>query len=147
MSVQTSKSILKGLGIVDIVLGVLVLIFSVLAFTGGGLLAAGVIPMDQVEAGVSGFVVLAAGAAMLLMGGFSLAEGIFARRAAKDPSKAKPAFVFAIISLVLAALNLVIAISGGSSLFSALASVAVNVLLVMAANTVRKEGTTETLAA
>ena len=52
MSVQTSKSILKVLGIIDIVLGVLVLLFSTLTLAGGGLLASGVVPMDQVEAGV-----------------------------------------------------------------------------------------------
>ena len=54
MTVQTSKSILKVFGIIDIVLGVLVLLGSVLALTGGGLMASGAIPMDQVEAGVSG---------------------------------------------------------------------------------------------
>ena len=80
MSVQTSKSILKVLGIVDIILGVLVLLGSVLTLTGGGLLASGAVPMDQVEAGVSGTLVLVAGGVMLLMGCFSLAEGILARR-------------------------------------------------------------------
>ena len=115
MSVQTSKSILKVLGIVDIILGVLVLLGSVLTLTGGGLLASGAVPMDQVEAGVSGTLVLVAGGVMLLMGCFSLAEGILARRAAKDPSKAQPAFVFAVISLVLAAGNMIWAIVGGGS--------------------------------
>ena len=107
MSVQTSKSILKVLGIVDIILGVLVLLGSVLTLTGGGLLASGAVPMDQVEAGVSGTLVLVAGGAMLLMGCFSLTEGILARRAAKDPSKAQPALVFAVISLMLAAGNMI----------------------------------------
>ena len=50
MSVQTSKTVLKVLGIVDIILGVLVLLGSVLTLTGGGLLASGAVPMDQVEA-------------------------------------------------------------------------------------------------
>ena len=147
MSVQTSKSILKVLGIIDIVLGVLVLLFSTLTLAGGGLLASGVVPMDQVEAGVSGSLVFVAGGAMLLMGGFSLAEGILSRRAANDPSKAQPAFVFAIISLVLAAINLTWAIVGGGSPVSAIVSVAINALLVMAANTQRKEGAAEALAA
>ena len=120
---------------------------SVLALTGGGLLASGAIPMDQVEAGVSGSLVLVAGGAMLVMGCFSLAEGILSRRAAKDPSKAQPAFVFAIISLVLAAINLTWAIVGGGSPVSAIVSVAINALLVMAANTQRKEGAAEALAA
>ena len=103
MSVQTSKTVLKVLGIVDIILGVLVLLGSVLTLTGGGLLASGAVPMDQVEAGVSGTLVLVAGGVMLLMGCFSLAEGILAHRAAKDPSKAQPALVFAVISQFLPA--------------------------------------------
>ncbi len=147
MSVQTSKSILKVLGIIDIVMGVLVLLFSALTFAGGGLLASGVVPMDQVEAGVSGSLVFVAGGAMLLMGAFSLVEGILSRRAANDPSKAQPAFVCAIISLVLASVNLISAIAGGGSPVSAITSVVINVLLVMAANTLRKEGASEAQAA
>ena len=147
MSIDTSKSLLKVLGIVDIVMGVLVLLFSALTLAGGGLLASGVVPMDQAEAGVSGSLVLVVGGAMLLLGAFSLAEGILSRRAANDPSKAQPALVFAIISLVLAAGNMIWAIVGGGSPVSSLVSVVINVLLVMAANTVRKEGAAEALAA
>ena len=95
--------------------------------------------MDQAEAGVSSALVFVAGGAMLVLGGFSLASGILSRRAAKDPSKAQPAFVFAIIGLVLAALNLTNAIVGSGSPVSAIVSVAINGLLVVAANTLRKE--------
>ena len=84
---------------------------------------------------------------MLLLGGFSLAEGILSRRAANDPTKAQPAFVFAIISLVLASVSLISAIVGGGSLVSGITGVVINVLLVMAANTLRKEGASEALAA
>jgi len=38
---------------------------------------------------------------------YSVAEGIFSRHAEKNPSKAQPAFVIAVISLVLVVLNLV----------------------------------------
>ena len=146
MTVQSSKSLLKVLGIVDIVMGALLLLFSTLTLAGGGLLASGVVPMDQVEAGASGSLVLVVGGVMLLLGGFSLAEGILSRRAANDPTKAQPAFVFAIIGLVLAALNLTLALTGGGSPISAIVSVAINGLLVVAANTLRKEGA-EALAA
>ena len=78
---------------------------------------------------------------------YSVAEGIFSRHAAKNPSKAQPAFVIAVISLVLVVLNLVWAIVGGGSPVSAIVSVAINALLVMAANTQRKEGAAEALAA
>ena len=146
MSVQTSKSMLKVFGILDVIFGVLLVIFSALAFTGGGLMASGAVPMDQAEAGVSSTLVFVAGGAMLVLGGFSLASGILSRRAAKDPSKAQPAFVFAIIGLVSAALNLILALTGGGSPISAIVSVAINGLLVVAANTLRKEGA-EALAA
>ena len=138
MSVQTSKSMLKVFGILDVIFGVLLVIFSALAFT-GGLMASGAVPMDQAEAGVSSALVFVAGGAMLVLGGFSLASGILSCRAAKDPSKAQPAFVFAVISLVLAAINLTNAIVGSGSPVSAIVSVAINVLLVVAANTLRKE--------
>ena len=143
MSVQTSKSMLKVFGILDVIFSVLLVIFSALAFTGGGLMASGAVPMDQAEAGVSSALVFVAGGAMLVLGGFSLASGILSRRAAKDPSKAQPAFVFAVISLVLAAINLTNAIVGSGSPVSAIVSVAINVLLVMAANTLRKAGKEE----
>jgi hypothetical protein len=48
---------------------------------------------------------------------------------------------------VLAAINLTWAIVGGGSPVSAIVSVAINALLVMAANTQRKEGAAEALAA
>ena len=143
MSVQTSKSMLKVFGILDVIFGVLLVIFSALAFTGGGLMASGAVPMDQAEAGVSSALVFVEGGAMLVLGGFSLASGILSCRAAKDPSKAQPAFVFAVISLVLAAINLTNAIVGSGSPVSAIVSVAINVLLVMAANTLRKAGKEE----
>ena len=145
MSVETSKSLLKVFGILDIIFGVLLLVFSAMTLAGGGLMASGVVPMDQAEAGMSSVLVLVAGGAMLVLGGFSLASGILSRRAANDPSKAQPALVFAIIGLVLAALNLTLALTGGGSPVSAIVSVAINGLLVTAANTLRKEGT-ETLA-
>ena len=139
MSVQTSKSMLKVFGILDVIFGVLLVIFSALAFAGGGLMASGAVPMDQAEAGVSSALVFVAGGAMLVLGGFSLASGILSCRAAKDPSKAQPAFVFAIIGLVPAALYLTLALTGGGSPVSAIVSVAINGLLVVAANTLRKE--------
>ena len=147
MSVDTSKTMLKIFGIVNMILGVMILIFSAMTLAGGGLLASGVVPMDQAEAGVSGALVSGVGGAMLVLGAFSFASGILSRRAANDPSKAQPAFVFAIIGTVLAAPNLILAITGGGSPVSAIVSLGINVLLVLAANTLRKEGADEALAA
>ncbi len=147
MSVKTSKNLLKVFGVIDIIMGVFVLLCSVLALAGGGLMASGVIPYDKVEAGVSTTFVFVTGGAMLLMGTYSAAEGILSCRAAKDPSKAQPAFFFAVISLVLAVLNLVYALIGGGSPASAIVTVVINVLIAIAANTLRKGRTDEALAA
>ena len=137
MTVKISKSILNVFGLIDIIYGVFEIIFSILAFADGGLLASGQVAAEE---GVTGPMVILVGVVFLLLGAFSLVEGILSRRAAKDPSKAKPAFVFAIISLVLAAVGLVNTLTGSGSPVSAIVSVVINVLLVVAANTLRKEG-------
>ena len=137
MSVQSSKTFLKVFGIIDIILGALQVILGVVATAGGGLLASGQIPVEEVETEMPAAIIVVAGVVLLLLG---ILEGILSCRAAKDPSKAKPAFVCAIISLVLAAISLISAITSSGSLASPCTSVLINVILVMAANTLRKEG-------
>ena len=140
MSVQSSKTFLKVFGIIDIILGALQVILGVVATAGGGLLASGQVPVEEVETEMPAAIIVVAGVVLLLLGIFSVVEGILSCRAAKDPSKAKPAFVCAIISLVLAAISLISAITSSGSLASPCTSVLINVILVMAANTLRKEG-------
>ena len=140
MTVETSKKLLSIFGIIDIIFGVLGLILGVVAAAGGGLVAVGGIAAEQADAGAAGGLALLAGIVLILVSVFSVVEGVLSRRAAKDPSKAKPAFVFAVISLVLAAISLISALTGGGSPVSAIISVVINGLLVAAANTQRKEG-------
>ena len=140
MTVQSSKSFLKVFGILDIVLGALQVILGVAATAGGGLLASGQVPVEEMETEMPVAIIIVAGAALILLGIFSVVEGILSCRAAKDPSKATPAFVCAIISLVLAAISLISAITSSGSLLSPSTSVLTNIILVMAANTLRKEG-------
>ena len=90
---------------------------------------------------VAGPMVLVAGIGIVLMGVFSLVVGVLSRKAATDPSKAQPAFVFAVISLVLTGINLVASLVNGGSPLSAFVGVALNGLLVAAAYTMRKEAT------
>ena len=139
MTVESSKSILKVFVIIDIIFGALEALLGILAVAGGGLLATGTIPADQVDVETSGAIVLGAGVVLLVLGIFSIVEGILSHRAGKDPSKAKPAFICAIISLVLAAISMISTISSSGSPVSAITSVLINLLLVMAANTLRKQ--------
>ena len=127
MTTETSRKILNVFGIIDIILGTIGIIVGVFAAAGGGALS-----------GAAGFVVLVLGVVLIFSALFSLLEGIFARRAAKDPSRVMPAFVFAIISLVFALLGLYNAVSGSGSFWTAGLNVLVNGLLFAAANTLRK---------
>ena len=117
MSVQSSKSFLKVFGIIDIILGALQVILGVVATAGGGLLASGQIPVEEVETEMPAAIIVVAGVVLLLLGIFSVVEGA-----------------------VLAVPNLVLAITGGGSPISAIVCLSINVLLVLAANTLRKEG-------
>ena len=140
MKIETSKSVLKVCGVIDMIYGILVMLLGVLTTAGGGLISAvSVTEADVPE--VAGPLVLVFGIGIVLMGVFSLAEGIVSRKAATDPSKARPAFVFAVISLVLTGINLVASLVNGGSPLSAIVGVVLNGLLVTAAYTMHKEAT------
>ena len=141
MKIETSKSVLKVCGSIDMFYGVLEILLGALSMAGGGLVSAmgSLAEADIPE--VAGPLVLVFGIGIVLMGVFSLVEGIVSRKAATDPSKARPAFVFAVISLVLTGINLVASLVNGGSPVSAIVGVALNGLLVAAAYTMRKEAT------
>ena len=140
MKIETSKSVLKVCGVIDMIYGILEILLGIMTTAGGGLISAvSVTEADVPE--VAGPLVLVFGIGIVLMGVFSLAEGIVSRKAATDPSKARPAFVFAVISLVLTGINLVASLVNGGSPVSAIVGVALNGLLVAAAYTMRKEAT------
>ena len=140
MKIETSKSVLKVCGVIDMIYGILVMLLGVLTTAGGGLISAvSVTEADVPE--VAGPLVLVFGIGIVLMGVFSLVVGVLSRKAATDPSKAQPAFVLAVISLVLAGINLVSALVFGGATISTIVGVVLNGLLVAAAYTVRKEAT------
>ena len=140
MKIETSKSVLKVCGVIDMIYGILVMLLGVLTTAGGGLISAVALAEADVPE-VAGPMVLVFGIGIVLMGVFSLAEGIVSRKAATDPSKARPAFVFAVISLVLTGINLVASLVNGGSPLSAIVGVVLNGLLVAAAYTMHKEAT------
>ena len=141
MKIETSKSVLKVCGSIDMFYGVLEILLGALSMAGGGLVSAmgSLAEADIPE--VAGPLVLVFGIGIVLMGVFSLAEGIVSHKAATDPSKARPAFVFAVISLVLTGINLVTSLVNGGAPLSAIVGVVLDGLLVAAAYTMRKEAT------
>ena len=139
MKIETSKSVLKVCGSIDMFYGVLEILLGALSMAGGGLVSAmGSLAEADIPEG-AGPLVLVTGIGIVLLGVFSLVEGILSRKAATDPSKARPAFVFAVISLVLTGINLVASLVNGGSPLSAIVGVVLNGLLVAAAYTMRKE--------
>ena len=99
MKIETSKSVLKVCGSIDMFYGVLEILLGVLSMAGGSLVSAmgSLAEADIPE--VAGPLVLVTGIGIVLLGVFSLVEGILSRKAATDPSKARPVFVLAMISL------------------------------------------------
>lgn len=146
MSLSTSKTILKIFGIISIVLGVLGIIAGVIAVAGGAIVGAGAASGEI--ASTSG---LAAGIALLGFGGLiilvmaviELLSGIFSVRAAKDISKIMPAWVFALLGLISAVINVVSLFVGQTELASTSSIVGtvigciINILIFVAANTIK----------
>ena len=137
MSLETSKQILKIFGIIGIVAGILAIIFGAMAMAGGGLIAQDVDPNNANQATAMGFIMI--GSVIFLVSGIiSLIEGICSVRAAKDSSKIKPAWIFAILGMVSGVVNLISNFgNGASSIFSGLLSLAVAVVTFLAANTIK----------
>ena len=139
MSLQTSKTILKIMGIIGIIFGIFGIIAAILILVGGGLLGAVVAADGTAEAGVTvGGVVVVVGIVALISAVVTLIEGICSFKASKDTSKIGPAWVFALIGIVFAVISLILAIVNNGSIASSIFSVAINALVFVAANTIKK---------
>ena len=130
MTVETSSKILKIFGILSIIGGILGIILGILALLGGGLVAT-----DDAE---TGGLVIVAGIVLIVSAIVSLIEGIFAVRAAKDHSKINPAWVLALISLIMGAISAVVSLSNGGSVTSSIPSILFSILVFVAANNIKK---------
>ena len=111
MTVETSKKILKIFGIISIIFGVIGVIVGILGIAGGGLMASTGVD----EAVGVGAIALVLSVIVLVSAIVSLLDGIFSVRAAKDSSKIMPAWVFAIIGLVLRVISLFTNLKSGTS--------------------------------
>ena len=141
MNLSTSKTILKIAGIISIIFGVLGIIGGIMAIAGGSFLGIG-LAIGEVQASqdiAAGVGLLGLGGLLILIGAvIELLSGIFSVRAAKDISKIMPAWVFSLIGLILSVPGLIAAISANDKIVSNIITVAINALIFVAANTVKK---------
>jgi hypothetical protein len=144
--IKNAKSTLKILGILSIILGAFGIILGAMSIGGGGVLAgemaaSGGMSSAEVEtaAAVTGMV-LVAGVVLLASGIFTLLLGIFSVRASNDFSKIGPAYVFAIIDLVVSILGVIgnfIGTMNVSSLLEGIVGVVFAACIFWAAKTIR----------
>ena len=134
---SNSQKYIKIISIIDIVFGVLGLIVSAAAATGGFVLASGATGADVAATDAMGF-----GAAMVIVALssiFTIIVGILGLRAAKDASKVKPLFVVSIISLAVGVVSVILSVTGGTFKVSDLSGLVGSALMVFCANNVRKQ--------
>ena len=137
MTVETSRKILKVVGIHGIIFGVIFALGGVLLLSGGSLAQqAGGISLTPEELKVMKL----GGIASAVLGLSTLLEGIFSVRAAKDFSKIMPAWVFALISLIFNAVDAIWSIIQSAevrTIVSAAFSIALSILVLGAANKIK----------
>ena len=138
MTVETSRKILKVVGILGIIFGVIVCLGGVLMLAGGSLVQqAGDISLTPEEMKLMKL----GGIASAVLGLITLLEGIFSVRAAKDFNKIMPAWVFALVSLIFNAVDAVWSIiqsAEARTIASAAFSIAISILVLGAANKIKK---------
>lgn len=139
MDLAKSQKIVKVLGILDIIAAVLCVIAGVGMFGVSGLAAESedIATNTDLQTGVAVFIFM--GIIMLASGVVDLLEGIFALRAAKDASKVKPLWIFAIIGVVLGVMALITTIvKGGENVLSDVFSLAISCCMFYLANNIKK---------
>ena len=137
MDLATSQKVVRIFGIIDIVVGVLVLVGGVGMFGLGGAGAA-VGDLNDKNVVLGAGILMLLGIIMLVSGIASILEGVFSLRAAKDASKVKPLWVLSIINIVLSVINLIGSFSNdGTSIFSGIISLAINAVIFYLANNIK----------
>lgn len=132
MGIETSKKMLKALGIINLVLGIIFVIIGVLAAR----LVIGISSNSSIPNNYSFLVIL-----IVAIGVISIIAGCLDVRAAKDTSKIMPAWIFSIIGLIYSGVNLCFSIAKNTinnpiSAISLLLSIILSVFTFIAANAV-----------
>ena len=147
MSLETSKKVLKVFGIIDIIFGILGILAGIAAVAGGSLLGAA-----KISEGVAANQSLAIGVGLLGIGGLavlissvlSIVEGYFSIKASKDSSKIMPAWVFALIGIILSIVGAIstftsqTATKDVSTIVGIVIGVLIHLLIFVAANNIKK---------
>ena len=140
MTVETSRKILKVFGILSIIFGILgAILAATLLFGGKAAVASGELDVNVTPEQLR-LLSLAAGFS-LVSALVTFLQGVFSVRAAKDFSKIMPAWVFAILGLLFSLADSVwniINSADGRTIFSAAISVALSILVLAAANKIKK---------
>ena len=146
---ESARKTLKILGILSIIGGALSLIMAVVSFAGGGLVAGSIATPGAIDAAdmegaaAATGLLLIAGGILVISGVFSLLLGIFSVRASSDFRKIGPAYVLAIMNLVMTVISVIFTLVGGaginfSSIASCIVSIGLSVAIFMAAKTIKE---------
>jgi hypothetical protein len=144
--IKNAKSTLKIMGILSIIMSAFGIILGAMSIGGGGILAGQMAAsggMSSTEADAAATMtglVLAAGIMILVSGIFALLLGIFSVRASNDFSKVGPAYVLAIIDLIVSIISVIVNFAGTmnvSSLLDGVVGVVFAACIFWAAKTIR----------
>ncbi len=141
MSLETSKTVLKISGILTVIAAVLALIGGIALFGFGTMAAADqeFQAMEGAAEGLAGAYLI--GFVFILSGIVSLIEGVISIKASKNTKYGTAAFIFAILGLLGAISSVVSSVKSsgsGTSFISAVISIGLSVLILIAANNVRQ---------
>lgn len=137
MSLNTSKIILKVVGIISTISGGLGTVLGLVLTIASFVIANNPSYGDANDMGIT----LVAGIIMLIISIMPLVMGIFALIGAKDSSKIIPAWVISIISLVISTGGLLlnfVDFMGVKIIIASLAAFMISIVIFLAANTIKK---------
>lgn len=150
MNLDTSKTILKVFGYISVVLGILGIIIGIIAIAGGSLVGIGS-AMGEMPSNISSSDAVAAigllgfgGLLLLIASVIDVTKGVFSVKAAKDINKIMPAWVFALISLILTAISAITTFmngannQAGTNFVGIIIDVIIEVLIFVAADNIKK---------
>lgn len=147
MNLNTSKMILKVFGIISIIFGIIGIVAGILAIAGGALIGAGAAAGEVTASSemAGGVALLGFGGLLIIIGSVvELLSGIFSVKASNDISKIMPAWWFALISLVMGIVNIIVMVvqksqaTNTSNIVSAVIGLLISILIFVAANTIKK---------
>lgn len=138
MSLDTSKLILKIVGILGMISGIGTLILGLVVLLTGGILSGAASEVDADLGGAFGAMTLLGVIVIIVVGVVTLLEGFFSVRASNNPEKVMPAWIFAIIGFAGAVIGVITNLGGSfSALSTPILTLIENLCIFVAANTIK----------